>query len=79
MYESNSALTIELVYRSPSIDEEDNTTLQNAIKEVSTGECIIMGDFNHIRIQCKFLENTGGEDQQFKFLIPDSFLTYILT
>ena len=33
----NSKLTIGLVYRSPNINEEDNTKLQNAIKEVSKG------------------------------------------
>ena len=43
----NSTLTIRLVYQSPSINEEDNTKIQNAIKEVSKGVCIIMGDFNH--------------------------------
>ena len=36
---------------SPSINEEDNTKIQNAIKEVTEGECIIMGDFNHGHIQ----------------------------
>ena len=60
---------IGLVYRSPNINKEDNTKLQNAIKEVSKGECIIMGDFNHGHIQWKSLESTGGEDQQFLFLI----------
>ena len=34
-----------------------------------------MGDFNHGHIQWKYLESTGGEDQQFLFLIQDSFLT----
>ena len=34
-----------------------------------------MGDFNHAHIQYKSLESTGGEDQQFLFLIQDSFLT----
>ena len=47
----NSKLTIGLVYRSPNINEEDNTKIQNAIKEVSKGEYIIMGDFNHGHIQ----------------------------
>ena len=70
----NSKLTIGLVYRSPNINEEDNTKVQNAIKEVSKGEGIIMGDFNHGHIQWKSLESTGGEDQQFLFLIQDSFL-----
>ena len=34
-----SKLTIGLVYRSPNINEEDNTKIQNAIQEVSKGEC----------------------------------------
>ena len=34
-----------------------------------------MGDFNHGHIQWKSLESTWGEDQQFLFLIQDSFLT----
>ena len=33
-----------------------------------------MGDFNHEHIQRKSLESTGGEDQQFIFLIQESFL-----
>ena len=37
----NSTLTVGLVYRSPNVNEEDNTKIQNAIKEVSKGECII--------------------------------------
>ena len=71
----NSTLTIGLVYRSPNINEEDNTEIQNAIKEVSKGECIIMEDFNHGHIQWKSLESSAGEDQLFIFLILDSFLT----
>ena len=34
-----------------------------------------MGDFDHGHKQWKSLESTGGEDQQFIFLIQDSFLT----
>ena len=45
----NSTLTIGLVYQSPNINEE----------EVSIGECIIMGDFNHGHIQWKSLEYRG--------------------
>ena len=71
----NKKITIGLVHRSPNINEDDNIKIQNAIKEVSKGECIIMGDFNHGHVQWKFLESTGGEDQQFLFLIQDSFLT----
>ena len=71
----NSKLTVGLVYRSPNINEEDNTKIKTAIKEVSKGECIIMGAFNHGHIQWNSLESTGIEDQQFLFLIQDSFLT----
>ena len=58
-----------------SINEEDNTKIKNTIKEVSKWDCIIMGDFNHGHIQWKYLENTGGKDQSFLFLIQNSFLT----
>ena len=34
-----------------------------------------MGDFKHGHRQWKSLESTGGEDQQFLFLIQESFLT----
>ena len=57
----NSKLTIGLVYRSPNINEEDNTKIKNAIKEVSKGEYIIMGDFNHGHIQWNSLESTGSD------------------
>ena len=33
-----------------------------------------MGDFNHGHIQWKSLGNTGDDDQQFLFLIQESFL-----
>ena len=61
----NSKLTIGLVYRSPNINEEDNTKLQNAIKEVSKGECIIMGDFNHGHIQWKSLDSKRVRTNKF--------------
>ena len=60
LYVKNLFRLTKLVYRSPNINEEDNTKIQNAIKEVSKGECIIMGDFNHGHIQWKSLESTGG-------------------
>ena len=34
-----------------------------------------MGDFDHGHIQWNSLESTVSEDQQFLFLIQDSFLT----
>ena len=35
MQKGNSKLTVGLVYRSPNINEEDNTKIKNAIKEFS--------------------------------------------
>ena len=63
----NSKLTIGLVYRSSNINEENNTKIQNAIKEVSKGECIIMGDFNQGHIQWESLESTGVRTNNFYF------------
>ena len=63
----NSKLTIRLVYQSPNINKEDNTKIQNAIKEVSIGECVIMGDFNHRHIQWKSLEIEGVRTNNFYF------------
>ena len=63
----NTKFTIGLVYRIPKINEEENTQIQNAIKAVGKGECIIMGNVNHGHIQWKSLESIGGEDQHFYF------------
>ena len=71
----NSTLTVGLVYRSPNISTDENEKIQNAMKEVSKRDCIIMGDFNHGRIQCKSQQSTGSEDQKFFNLVQDSFLT----
>ena len=48
--------------------------MQNAIREVSKGDCIIMRYFNHGNIQWDTLESTGVEDQQCMCLIQDNFL-----
>ena len=56
-----------------------NITKQNnekkAISEVSKGDCIIMGDFNHGNIKCDSPQSTGVEDQTFLCLVQDNFLT----
>ena len=65
----NSTVTVGLVYQSPNINEEDHRKIQNTIKEVSKGECIIMGDFNHGHMQWKSLESTRDEDQKCLLLI----------
>ena len=70
----NSTLTVGLVYRSPNINTEENEKIQNALKEVTKRDCIIMGDFNHGRIQWKSLQSTGSEDQKFLNLVQDCFL-----
>ena len=45
------------------------------VKEnVTKGECVIMGDFNHGHIQWESLEIAGGDDHQFLFLTQDCFL-----
>ena len=49
--------------------------LNNAIKEVSKRDCIIMGDFNHGHIQWTSLQSIGREDQEFLNLVQDSFLS----
>ena len=71
----NSTLTIGVVYRSPNIGQEEDVKLQKAIREVSKGECVIMGDFNHGHIQWESLESAGGDDHQFLLLTQDCFLT----
>ena len=47
----------------------------NAICEVSKGECIIMGDFNHGNIKWDTQQSTGVEDQKLLCLVQDNFLT----
>ena len=71
----NSTLTVGLLYQSPNISIDENEKVQNAIKEVSKWDCIIIGDLNHGRIQCKSLQSTGSEDQKCFNLVQDSFLT----
>ena len=71
----NSTLTTGVVYHSPSIGQEEDVKLQKAIREVSKGECAIMGYFNHVHIQWESLESAGGDDHQFLLLTQDCFLT----
>ena len=70
-----AALTVGLVYRSPNINIEENEGVHNPIQEVSKGDCVIIGDFNHGHIQWTFLQSTGREDQEFLNLVQDSFLS----
>ena len=55
--------------------KQNNEKIHNAISEVSKGDCIIMGDFNHGNINWDTLQGTGVEDQTFLFLVQDNFLS----
>ena len=66
---------IRVIYRCPNITKQTNEKIHNAINEVSNGDCIIMGDFNHGNIKWDTLQSTGVEDQKFLCLEQDNFLT----
>ena len=70
----HKTVTMGVVDHCPNITKESNGKIQNA-REVSKGDCIVMGAFNHGNIQWDTLESTGVEDQQFMCLIQDNFLT----
>ena len=70
-----TTVTIAVVYRCPNITKQNNEKIHNAISEVSKGDCIIMGDFNHVNIKWDTLQSTGIEDQTFLCLVQDNFLT----
>ena len=71
----HTTVTIGVVYRCPNITKQNNEKIHNAISEVSKGDCIIMGDFNHGNIKWNTLQSTGVEDQTFLCLLQDNFLT----
>ena len=47
----HTTVTIGVVYRCPNITKQNNNKLHNAMSEVSNGDYIIMGDFNHGNIK----------------------------
>ena len=71
----HTTVTIGVVYRCPNITKQNNEKIHNAISEVSKGDCIIMGDFNHGHIKWDTLHSTGVEYQTFLCLVQDNFLT----
>ena len=71
----HTTVTIGVVYRCPNITKQNNEKMHNAISEVSKGDCIIMGDFNHGNIKWDSLQSTGIEDQRLLCLVQDNFLT----
>ena len=71
----HTTVTIGVVYRCPNITKQNNEKIHNYISDVSKGDCIIMGDFNHGNIKWDSLQSTGIEDQRFFCLVQDNFLT----
>ena len=71
----HTTVTTGVVYRCPNITKQNNEKIHNAISEVSKGDCIIMGDFNHGNIKWDSLQSTGVEDQKCLCLVQDNFLT----
>ena len=71
----HTTVTIGVVYRCPNITKQNNEKIHNAISEVSKGDWIIMGDFNHGNIKWDSLQSRGVEDQRFLCLVQDNFLT----
>ena len=66
----HTTVTIGVVYRCPNITIQNNEKIHNAISEVSKGDCIIMGDFNHGNIKWDSQQSTGVEDQKCLCLQP---------
>ena len=54
----HTTVIIGVVYRCPNITKQNNEKIHNAINEVSKGDCIIMGDFNHGNIKWDTLQST---------------------
>ena len=48
-----------VVYLCPNIYKQNNEKMHNAISEVSKGDCIIKGDFNHGNIKWDTLRAQG--------------------
>ena len=61
----HTTVTIGVVYRCPNITKQNNEKIHNAISEVSKGDGIIMGDFNHGNIKWDTLQSTGVEANSF--------------
>ena len=59
----HTTVTIGVVYRCSNITKHNNEKIHNAITEVSKGDCIIMGDFNHGNIKWDTQQNTWVEDK----------------
>ena len=73
----HTTVTIGVVYRYTSITKQNNEKIHNAIREVSKGDCIIMGVLtmgilNGIHYRA---HPSSVEDQTLLCLVQDNFLT----
>ena len=68
----HTRVTNGVIYRCPNITKQNNDKMHNAISEVSKGDCIIMGYFNHGNIKWDTLQSTGVEDQTLLCLVQDN-------
>ena len=59
--QSRYSMQTQIIFIKYDINEEDNRKLQNAIKEVCKGECIIMEDFNTLKFKNAIKEVSKGE------------------
>ena len=71
----HTTVTIVVVYRCHNITKQNNDNIHNTISEVSKGDCIIMGDFNHGNIKWNSLQSTEVEAQRLLCLVHDNVLT----
>ena len=62
-------------YHCPNITKQNNNKIHNAITEVSKGDYITMGGFNHGNIKWDTQQSTEVEGQKLLGLIQDTFLT----
>ena len=60
MKEGVGCVTIGVVCRSPNKGKEKDVKLQKAIREVSKGECVLIGDFNHGHITMEIIRECWG-------------------
>lgn len=80
----NDKLLIGTVYRSPSSSKENNSKLNNEIREMTKNRShvLIVGDFNHREIDWSEISSTAGEKHEatmFLETIRDSFLCQHVT
>ena len=63
----HTTVTIGVVYRCPNITKQNNEKIHNTISEVSKGDCIIMGDFNHGNIKWDTLQKTNQSNNGIRY------------